>query len=60
MLKIDNALQQVWDWKDAIYKDSKDKSVHGIATSIRKEAAALRKSGRLHLRKIRLAHPSHA
>ncbi len=50
MLKVDKALQQVWDWKDAIYKDSKDKSVHGIAVAIRKEAAALRKSRQLHLR----------
>ena len=56
MLKVDKALQQVWDWKDAIYKDSKDKSVHGIAATIRKEAAALRKSGRLHLGKPVLAH----
>lgn len=56
MLKIDKALQQVWDWKDAIYKDSKDKSVHGIASTIRREAAALRKSGRFYLKKTVLAH----
>ena len=56
MLKIDTALQQVWDWKDAIYKDRKDKTVHGIALTIRKESEALRKSGRLHLRKTAVAH----
>ena len=56
MLKIDKALQQVWDWKEAIYKDSKDKSVHGIAETIRKEAAALRKFGRIRLKKTALAH----
>ena len=55
MLKIDKALKQVWDWKDAIYKESKDKSVRGIASTIRKEAAALRKSGRLYSKKIALA-----
>ena len=56
MLKIDKALKQVWDWKDAIYKESKDKSVRGIAVTIRKDAAALKKSGQLHLRKPALAH----
>ena len=56
MLKIDKALKQVWDWKDAIYKESKDKSVRGIVSTIRKRAAALRKSGRLHVRKTTLAH----
>jgi len=56
MLKVDKALQQVWDWKDAIYKKSNDKSVHGIASTIRKEAAALKKSGRLHLKNATLAH----
>jgi hypothetical protein len=56
MLKVDKALQQVWDWKDAIYKDSKDKTVHGMAAAIRKEAAALRQSGRLHSRKTAVAH----
>ncbi len=44
MLKIDKALQEVWDWKDAIYKDSKDKSVRGIAKTIRKEIKILKKS----------------
>ncbi len=39
MLKTDRALKEVWDWKDSIYKDSKDKSVQGIAKIIRKEAA---------------------
>ena len=56
MLKIDKALKQVWDWKDAIYKESKDKSVRGIASTIRKRAAALRKSMRLHLKKTAVAH----
>ena len=48
MLKIDRALQEVWDWKDAIYRDSKDKSVRGIAKTIRKEAANLKKSKRVY------------
>ena len=51
MLKIDKALQEVWDWKDAIYRDSKDKSVHGIAKTIRKEATSLKKSSRFRWRK---------
>ncbi len=56
MLKVDRVLQQVWDWKDAIYQDSKDKSVHGLAEMIRKESATLRKSNRLHSKKIALVH----
>ena len=56
MMRVDKALKQVWDWKDAIYKESKDKSAHGIASTIRKEASALKKSGRLHVRKTVLAH----
>ena len=55
MIKIDRALKEVWDWKDAIYKESKNKSVRGIASTIRKRAAALRKSGRLYPKKIALA-----
>lgn len=55
MLKIDKALQEVWDWKDAIYKDSKDKSVRGIARTIRKEIEILKKSSRLHSKKSNLS-----
>ena len=51
MLKIDRALQEVWDWKDAIYKESKDKSVRGIAKTIRKEAANLKQSNRIHAKR---------
>ncbi len=51
MLKVDRALQEVWDWKDAIYKDSKDKSVRGIAKTIRKEAEILTKSKNPHSKK---------
>ena len=47
MLKTHKALQEVWDWKDAIYKDSKDKSTHGIAKTIRKEVQNLKKSKHL-------------
>ena len=51
MLKIDRALQEVWDWKDAIYKDSKDKSVRGIAKTIRREVKNLKKSARIRSKK---------
>ena len=43
MLKIDKALQEVWDWKDSIYKSSKSKSVRGISKTIRSEAKSLKK-----------------
>ena len=43
MKKTDRALQEVWNWKDAIYKDIKDKSTHGIAKTIRKEAGDIKK-----------------
>jgi hypothetical protein len=56
MLKIDRALKEVWDWKDAIYKESKTKSIRGITATIRKDVAALKKSGRFLFRKSTLAH----
>ncbi len=54
MLRVDKALQEVWDWKEAIYKESKDKSVHGIAKTIRKEAKNLKKPGRPHSKRDNL------
>ncbi len=56
MLKIDKALQEVWDWKDSIYKNSKDKSVRGISQAIRKEVEALSKSNRLQFKRPTLTH----
>jgi len=52
MLKTDRALKEVWDWKDAIYKESKDKSGHGIAKTIPKEVAFLGKTRVLHKKRI--------
>lgn len=56
MLKIDRALQEVWNWKDAIYKDSKDKSARGISKTIRKETENLKKSKRFHFKKAIVSH----
>ena len=44
MLRIDRALQEVWNWKDDIYKESKNKSAHGIAETIHKEVKILKRS----------------
>ena len=59
MIKVDRALQEVWDWKDAIYKESKDKSVHGVASTIRKRAAALRNSRRFNEKKSTVSPNRH-
>ena len=54
-MKVDRSLQEVWDWKDEIYKESKDKSAHGIAKTIRLEVDVLRKSKRFPSSKIALS-----
>ncbi len=46
MMKVDKALQDVWSWKDSIYRQSKDKTVHGIAKTIREEAAVAKRKNR--------------
>jgi hypothetical protein len=44
MMKAERSLKEVWGWEDAVYRKSKDKSAHGIADTVRREAAALKKS----------------
>ena len=50
MVKIDRALQEVWDWKDEMYRLNKGRSVAGLVDFIKREAASVR-STRAHREK---------
>ena len=51
MMKVDKALKEVWDWKDAIYEETKHLSMHERVKHIRKGADALRKKYKLKFKK---------
>jgi len=36
-MRIDKSLQEVWDWKDKIYQESKDLSLKEAVDKIRRE-----------------------
>jgi hypothetical protein len=46
-IKVDRALQEVWDWKDEIYRLNKGKSVSDVVKFIRREASFFRSRRKL-------------
>ena len=50
MMKVDKALQEVWGWKDEIYKENRGESFRELVKFIHREAGILKKENRLKLR----------
>ena len=54
-MKVDKSLQEVWDWKDKVYKETRNSSIKETMRNIHKGAEDFcRKYGL----KIRTLHPA--
>lgn len=54
-MKVDKSLQEVWDWKDKVYEETKHLSIKETAENIRKGAEEFCKKYGL---KLKTFHPS--
>ena len=53
MMKIDRALQEVWDWKDQIYRQNKGKKIHDLVKFIHEEAENFKRKNHLKVKQRR-------
>ncbi len=51
MMKVDKSLEEVWQWKEQIYKETKGMTMHDRCEYIRKGAEDACKKYNLHLKK---------
>ena len=51
-MKIDKSLQEVWDWKDKIYDETKSLNTREFVSAIAKEARETESKYKLDLRKF--------
>ena len=52
MMKIDKSLEEVWKWKDEIYKKTKHMTMHDRVVYIKKGAEEIRRTYNLKLKKF--------
>lgn len=57
-MKIDKSLQEVWDWKDSIYEETKHMTMHERVEYIKKGADEAHKKYKLNLREASLRNMS--
>ena len=55
-MKVDRSLQEVWDWKDALYQETKNMNWEERAAHLRKKADTIEKKYHLNLRKVTVKH----
>ncbi len=53
-MKADKSLQEVWDWKDQVYQETKDLSMKETVKNIRKGAEEFFKKYSLHFKTFHL------
>ena len=51
-MKFDKSLQEVWDWKEKVYQDTKDFSIKELLKNIHDGAEAIRQKYGLKLKKL--------
>lgn len=51
MLKVDRALQEVWDWKESIYNELDKPTIHELVELIKAQAAEVKEKYHLELKK---------
>lgn len=51
-MKVDKSLQEVWDWKEKVYEDTKTLSTREAANKIKEAAKEICKKYNLHLKKL--------
>lgn len=58
MMKIDRALQEVWDWKDQIYRQNKGKKMNALVKFIHEEAESFKRENHLKFKQKKMLHPT--
>ena len=53
-MKVDKSLQEVWDWKDSVYQQTKHLSAREAADKIHEDAQQIKKKYGL---KLKTLHP---
>ena len=53
-MKIDKSLQEVWDWKEQVYQETKNLSIKETSENIRKSAEDFCKKFNLKLKKFNI------
>ena len=53
-MKVDASLQEVWDWKNKVYEETKDLSMRGAVENIRRGAGEFCKKFGLKLKVLEL------
>jgi len=53
-MKVDKSLQEVWDWKDQVYRETKDRSMKETVENIRRGAEEFAKKYNLHFKTLYL------
>ena len=54
-MKVDKSLQEVWDWNDKVYLETKHLSVRDTAKKIHKDVQQIKKKYGLKLKTLHLA-----
>jgi len=55
-MKVDKSLQEVWDWKDQVYQETKHLSIEETVRKIHDGAEEFKKKYGL---KLKMYHPAH-
>jgi hypothetical protein len=53
-MKVDKSLQEVWDWKDKVYQETKHLSIRDTVKKIHEDAQRIKKTAGLKLKSFRL------
>ena len=53
-MKVDKSLQEVWDWKDQVYRETKNLSMKETIENIRRGAEEFSKKYNLHFKTFHL------
>lgn len=51
-MKVDKSLQEVWDWKDSVYQQTKHLSAREAAKKIHEDAQQIKKKYGLRLKNL--------
>lgn len=54
-MKVDKSLQEVWEWKDNVYRETEKLSVREASMKISEDAEVISKKYKLNLRKFHLS-----
>lgn len=54
-MKVDRSLQEVWDWKDKVYKETKSLSIRETARKIHEDVQEIKKKYCLKLKMFHLS-----